>query len=74
MTTPSTEKPIAAFILSLIAGVVILRGSVTVMGLSSGEPRYGGMIGGDYYGGMMGGFIVGAILGVVGGILALTWK
>lgn len=53
-TTP--EKPVASFILALIAGVVIIVGSATVGTLSQGEPYYGGMMGGYYYGGMMGGY------------------
>lgn len=129
-----TEKPTAAFVLSLIAGLLILAGSGLTMGFS-GQPSYyyGGMMGGytgmmnGYYGMMggygsgwffglaaiglisgvivlvgaamiynnpgkvagwgalilafsivslfgMGGFFIGAILGVVGGILSLTWK
>ena len=147
MTTQATatdqvvlERPTAPFVLSLIAGMLILAGSGTVMMTSfpvGGSPYpYGGMMGG-YYGGMMGGyygmmhgfgfdggwfyglgaigivsgiiillsalmiynqpaktatwgalilafsivslfgmggFFFGAILGVIGGILALTWK
>jgi len=130
MATPTSERPVASFVLSLIAGLLVLGGSATVMGLSSGLPYYGGMMGGNFYGGMMGGyygmmqgfgfgggwfygmaaigtvsgiiilvgaimiynqpakastwgalilfgmggFFFGAILGVVGGILALTWR
>lgn len=140
MTTPTNERPVASFVLSLIAGLLVLAGSGVVMTSHfpvSGSPYYyGGMMGG-YYGGMMGGyygmmqgfgfggawsyglgaigilsgiiilagavmvynrpaqastwgtlvlvfsivslfgmggFFFGAILGVVGGILALTWK
>ena len=129
-----TEKPTAAFVLSLIAGLLILAGSGLAMGFS-GQPSYyyGGMMGGytgmmnGYYGMMggygsgwffalaaigavsgiivilgavmvynqagtastwgtlilvfslvsflgMGGFFLGAVLGVVGGIMAITWK
>lgn len=137
LSTQGSGKPVASFVLSLLAGILILVGSVTVVGLYSGLPYYGGMMGGYYYGGMMGGyygmmhgfgfgggwfyglagigvvsgvliligaimiynqpaksatwgtlvlafsivsffgmggFFIGAILGVVGGILALTWK
>lgn len=140
VTDKVTERPIPAFILSLIAGLIILAGSGAVMMTSfptDGSPYYyGGMMGGyygrmmgGYYGVMnglgfgggwfhglgaigiisgiiilsgaimlynrpaevsmwgalvlafsivsffgMGGFFLGAILGVVGGILALTWK
>src|SRR5579863_7739522 len=55
MTTPVAEKPVVASVLSLIAGVLILGGGVVVTGFSSGEPHYGGMMGG-YYGGMMSGY------------------
>lgn len=131
-------RPIAGFVVSLIAGVLILAGGVTMLGYSSGA--YGGMMGGyssmmgGYSGGMMngyygmmqafsgwfygfaifgiaagilvllgavmmydrprqvtvwgsliiafstvsffgtGGFFVGAVLGIVGGVLALTWR
>lgn len=126
------EKPLAPFVLSLVAGILVLLGGVTTMlWSSSGMPMWGGMMGGmmgGYHGTMggmglggiffgmgalaiasglavllgaamvysrpreastwgvvilvfslvslfgMGGFFVGAILGVVGGILALTWK
>jgi hypothetical protein len=53
---PDKESPVASFVLSLIAGLLVLGGSATVMGLSSGSPHYGGMMGGYYYGGMMGGY------------------
>jgi hypothetical protein len=135
-SNPSAEKPVAAFVLSLIAGLLMLAGSGMMTSFFSGGPYYGGMMGG-YYNGMMngdygimggfgvgsgwayalatigvisgiiiligaimiynqparattwgililafsivslfgmGGFFVGAILGVVGGVLALTWK
>ena len=135
-TSTTTEKPIVSFIFSLIAGILILGGSVTVMGFSFGDltmwhderillrrddGRYYGMMrgfgfGGGWFSGLaaigiasgiiiligaimiynqparastwgalilafsivslfgMGGFFFGAVLGVVGGILALTWK
>lgn len=56
MATPTSEKPIASFVLSLIAGILILGGSALVMTLSTGVPYYGGMMGGNYYGGMMNGY------------------
>jgi len=56
MATPTSERPVASFVLSLIAGLLVLGGSATVMGLSSGLPYYGGMMGGNFYGGMMGGY------------------
>ena len=127
------EKPSAPFVLSLVAGILVLLGGVTTMlWSSSGMPMWGGMMGGmmggyqGMMGGMglgggiffgmgafaiasglavllgatmiysrpretstwgvvilvfslvslfgMGGFFMGAILGIVGGILALTWK
>jgi hypothetical protein len=55
-TSTSPEKPVVAFILSLVAGILILGASETVVTLSQGEPTYGGMMGGYYYGGMMGGY------------------
>jgi hypothetical protein len=54
--TLAVERPVASFVLTLIAGVLVLGGSATVMGFSSGAPYYGGMMGGYYYGGMMGGY------------------
>lgn len=130
---PAGEVPTASFVLSLIAGLLILLGGGVMMAFSYGTPYYGmmggynGMMGGYYgmmqgfgYGGWfygaaavglisgivilvgaimlytrpnkattwgtlvlvfsilsffgMGGFFLGAILGVVGGILALTWR
>ncbi len=129
------EKPVAAFVLSLIAGILILAGSAMITTFYFGVRYFGGMMGGYYgmmngYKGMvnmlgfgggwsyvpmaigvisgiiilvgaimiynqpsktltwgvlivvfsvvsffgMGGFFLGAILGVVGGILALTEK
>jgi hypothetical protein len=131
-------RPLTGFVLSVVAGVLILAGGVAMLGYSSGP--YGGMMGGygnvmggyggsmmsDYYGMMQGfgglfygfavigiiagvlvllsatmmydrpgqvatwgalilvssvvsffgagGFFVGAVLGIVGGILALTWR
>jgi len=130
-------RPLAGFVLSLVAGVLILVGGIAMLGYASGP--YGGMIGGysmmgGYGGGMMngyygmmqgfggwyygfavvgiaagvlvlfsaimmydrprqvaawgalvlvfsaislfgaGGFFVGAVLGIVAGILALTWR
>jgi hypothetical protein len=56
MAAPTSERPVAAFVLSIIAGLLVLGGSAMVMGLSSGLPYYGGMMGGNYYGGMMGGY------------------
>ncbi len=132
----AVEEPSAAFLLSLIGGVLIfLGGVVTGVWFSSGMPVFGGMMGGmgsmmGGYRGMMGsasfgsgffpvlvvfglvsgvvvlvgafmlrsrpreastwgvlilvfsmvslvgmgGFYIGAVLGLVGGILALTWK
>jgi uncharacterized protein DUF6114 len=136
-TSVGDFRPLAGFVLSLIAGLLILAGGVAMLGYSSGP--YGGMMGGysmmggyggsmmsSYYGMMQGfggwfygfavigiitgvlilfsaiimydrprqvatwgavilvlsvvsffgagGFFVGAVLGIVGGILALTWR
>jgi len=131
-------RPLGGFVLSLVAGVLILAGGLAMLGYYSGP--YGGMMGGysgmvgAYGGGMMngyyammqgfggwfygfavvgiaagalvlfgaimmydrprqvsmwgavvlvfsvislfgaGGFFIGAVLGIVGGILALTWR
>lgn len=131
-------RPLAGFVLSLVAGVLILAGGATMLGYVSGP--YSGMMGGysmmggyggsmmnGYYGIMMqgfggwfygfavvgiaagvlvlfgaimmydrprqvstwgtlilvfsavslfgaGGFFIGAVLGIVGGILALSWR
>ncbi len=54
----TVERPTAAFVLSLIAGLCILAGSAAVMTTfpTGGSPyHYGGMMGG-YYGGMMGSY------------------
>ena len=131
-------RPLAGFVLSSIAGVLILSGGVAMLGYSSGPyvgmmSGYSGMMGGygggmtsGYYGMMQGfggwfygfavlgimagvlvlfgaimmhdrprqaamwgvivlvfsvvsffgagGFFVGAVLGILGGILALTWR
>ncbi len=56
MATPAAERPVVPFVLSLVAGLLVLGGSGTVMSLSSGLPYYGGMMGGYYYGGMTGGY------------------
>jgi hypothetical protein len=128
----TNESPTAAFVLSLVAGLLILAGTGMMATFAFGRPYYGmmggyyGMMGGYYgmmqsfgYGGWfylfeavglvagigvlvgavmiysrpseaptwgllvlvfslvsffgMGGFFFGAILGVIGGILALTW-
>lgn len=124
------EKPMAAFILSLIGGIFILLGGGTmsmVGGMMGGFSGYGGMMGRGFgmmgglgygfgvlgivgavfgiiviisalmlnskpeqhstwgtlivifsvlsiFGSAMGGFGVGLVLGLIGGILAITWK
>lgn len=132
MTTEIAEKPVAPFVISLIAGLLILVGGGMMISFAT-DPYYGGMMGGfawmmnghygmmGGYGGIwfyafsvigiisgilvtagaimlynepsraytwgtlilvfsllsflgMGGFMLGALLGVVGGVLALTWK
>lgn len=64
------ERPIVAFVISLIAGIVVLSGSV--MKAFAGSPYYMGYYGPmmrGYYGGMMGGYY-----GMMGGFgLAGTW-
>jgi len=56
MATPASERPVASFVLSLIAGLLVLVGSAVVTGFSSGLPYSGGMMGGYHYGEMMGGY------------------
>jgi len=41
-------RRVVAFVLALVAGVIILAGSMAVMGVAPGAPYYTG-----YYGGMM---------------------
>jgi len=80
MATLAGDKPVAPFVLSLIAGALILIGSGATMGFSN--PRYyGGMMQGYYgmmngYYGMMGGYGSGwflglAAIGVVSGIVVI---
>lgn len=74
------ERPVAPFVLSLISGVFILGGSGMMMAFS-GQPYYGGMMGGyggmmDGYFGMMSGygaswFLAFAEVGIVSGVLVL---
>lgn len=52
-TNHSNAAPVAPFVLSLIAGLLILAGSGLMMGFS-GPGYYGGMMGG--YSGMMNGY------------------
>lgn len=64
------ERPVVAFVISLIAGIVVLIGSV--MKTFAGSPYYLGYYGPmmrGYYGGMMGGYY-----GMMGGFgLAGAW-
>ena len=81
-TNPVTNKPIAPFILSLMAGLLVFGGS-GMMSFSLGAPYYGMMMGGNYgmmegyYGAMMQGFGLGGMfyamvaIGVVSGIAIL---
>lgn len=72
--------PVAPFVLSLIAGLLILVGSGMMFGFS-GVPYYGGMMGGYYgmmggYYGMMqgfGGWFYGiAAIGLISGVIILV--
>ena len=56
MANATAERPVPSFVLSLIAGLLVLAGSAMVASLYSGLPRYGGMMGGYYYSGMTGGY------------------
>lgn len=65
------DRPVAAFVLSLIAALCILAGGAAVMTttfpVNASPYYYGGMMGG-YYGGMMGGYYgMMNVLGVGGG-------
>ncbi len=81
------ERPVVAFVISLIAGIVVL--SAGAMMAFAGSPYYWGYYGpmmGGYYGGMMGGyygmmggfglagawFYVLTVIGVVAGIMILV--
>ena len=79
---PAGEAPTASFVLSLIAGIIILAGSGMMRTVSYGGPYYGmmggyyGMMGG-YYGMMQGygygGWFYGAAaIGLVAGIVVLV--
>jgi hypothetical protein len=80
MTTPTEQRPVAPFVVSLIGGLLILGGSGMMVGFSN-PGYYGGMMGGYYgmmngYYGMMGGYGSGwffglAAIGVVSGIIVL---
>lgn len=48
------EKPVASFVVSLVAGILILAGSVMMVGFAFGPSYYGAMMGGSY--GMMNGY------------------
>jgi hypothetical protein len=60
----------------IVSGVVILAGAIMIYGHPTKVASWGALILAfsiiSLFG--MGGFFFGAILGVVGGILALTWK
>jgi hypothetical protein len=78
LTAPTSDKPVAPFVLSLIGGLLILGGSGMMIGFS-GPGYYRGMMGGYYgmmngYYGMMGGygsgsFFVLAAIGVISGLI-----
>ena len=73
---PTYFAPTAPFVLSLIAGLLILAGA-GMMTFSYGAPYYG-MMGGSYgaaneYYGMMGGWLYGAgVIGLIAGIVVLV--
>ena len=84
VTNPAPQRPTAAFVLSLIAGLLILGGSGMMMSFVGAQyaPYYSGMMGGPYgmmngYYGMMRGFGFGggfygfAAIGVISGIIIL---
>lgn len=77
---PIQDRPVAPFILSLIAGLLILVGGGMMVSLAR-FPFFGGMMGGYYgtmsgYYGMMGGYGGGwfygfSVIGIISGILVL---
>ncbi|GBC75079.1 hypothetical protein HRbin06_00392 [archaeon HR06] len=64
------------FIVGLIAGIVILIGSLLLNSKPNQSVTWGTLILVFSILSLftMGGFLVGAVLGIVGGILAITWK
>jgi len=65
-----------AAIVGLIAGAVVLAGSIMIYSRPSSAPTWGLLILVfsviSFFG--MGGFFLGAVLGIIGGVLALVWK
>ena len=63
-------------VIGIASGIVVLDGAIMVYHQPAKASTWGALILAfsivSLFG--MGGFFVGAILGVVGGILALTWK
>jgi len=64
------------FIVGLVAGIIILIGSLLLNSKPQQSTTWGTLI--LIFSILslftMGGFLIGAILGIVGGILAITWK
>ena len=75
------EKPVAPFVISLLAGLLIFVGGGIMVGFAR-FPFFGGMMGGYYgmmsgYYGLMGGYGGGwfyafSVIGIISGILVLT--
>lgn len=76
------EKSVAAFVLSLVAGLsVLLASGITLVWVSRGMPIWNGMMGGMMSGwqGMMGGmgmfggmFLGSAVLGLISGVIIIV--
>jgi predicted benzoate:H+ symporter BenE len=62
--------------IAVISAIIILVGAIMVYNQPSKAPTWGALILASSILSLlgMGGFFFGAILGVVGGILALTWR
>lgn len=76
------EKPVVAFVLSLVAGLSVLSASgITLLWVSWGSPAWNGMMGGMMSGwqGMMNGmgmlgsmFLGSAVLGLISGVITIV--
>ncbi len=65
----AVERPTAAFVLSLLAGIFVLTGGVALGILGAVATFFLAGVGGAF-----GGFVIGFILGLVGGIFALVFN
>jgi len=65
-------------VLGVVFGIIVILSALMLDSRSKRHATWGILIiifsALSAFGGMMGGFGVGAILGIIGGILAITWK